>query len=89
EADIERLRAQAHSDMQSRGMDPKNINLPAELFSTQAERRVRLGLILAELVKQHNLAAKPEQLKAAVEEFAQSYENPMEVIRWYYSDPKR
>ena len=63
--------------------------LPAEMFEKQAERRVNLGLILAEVVKANQLQAKPEQVRAIVEEQAQSYENPQEVVRWYYQSPER
>jgi trigger factor len=62
---------------------------PRELFESQAERRVRLGLILADLVKNNNLQATPEQVKAQVEEFAKSYEDPQEVIKYYFSDRRR
>jgi trigger factor len=63
--------------------------LPADMFEKQAQRRVNLGLILAELVKAHQLQPKPEQVRALVEEQAQSYENPQEVVRWYYQQPER
>ena len=59
------------------------------MFRPQAERRVRLGLVVAELVRANDLAAKPEQIKAHVEELAASYEKPAEVVRWYYSDNRR
>ena len=48
-----------------------------------------LGLVLNELVKQKDLKATPEQIKAEIEEQAASYEDPKEVTRWYYSDPNR
>ena len=63
--------------------------IPAELFTAQAERRVRLGLVVAELVRTNNLQAKPEQLQAHIEEMSQSYEKPAEVMRWYLSDRQR
>ena len=63
--------------------------IPAELFTAQAERRVRLGLIVSELVRSNNLLAKPEQLRAHIEELAQSYEKPAEVMRYYLSDRDR
>ena len=63
--------------------------LPPELFTAQAERRVRLGLVVAELVRAKNLQAKPEQLQAHIEEMSQSYEKPAEVMRWYLSDRQR
>jgi len=63
--------------------------LPPQLFQAQAERRVRLGLIVADLVRAQNLQAKPEQLQAHIEEISQSYEKPAEVMRWYLSDRDR
>ena len=69
--------------------DADKAPIPPELFKAQAERRVRLGLVVAELVRAHNLQAKPEQLQAHIEELAQSYEKPAEVVRWYLSDRQR
>ena len=60
-----------------------------EWFADQAKRRVTLGLVLAELVKEKELHAKPEQVKAIVDEAAESYEHPEEVVRWYYAQPQR
>ena len=60
-----------------------------EAFEPEARRRVSLGLILGELVKKHGLEAKPDQIKAVVGEYAQSYEKPEEVLRWYYQSPER
>ena len=86
----ERLIAQARQDLAARGIpNAKDAPIPAELFTAQAEQRVKLGLILNELVKQQKLEAKPEQIKAEIDEQASSYEDPKEVTRWYYSDPKR
>jgi trigger factor len=67
----------------------KDMPIPAEMFTQQAERRVKLGLILAEIVKAHGLQAKPEQIKTEIEDFAKSYEDPKEVMRWYYGDQQR
>jgi trigger factor len=50
---------------------------------------VTLGLILAELVRAHDLNPRPEQVRAAVEEHAQSFEHPREVVKWYYQVPDR
>ncbi|QWD78984.1 trigger factor [Polynucleobacter sp. MWH-Spelu-300-X4] len=86
----ERLIANARQDLAARGIpNAKDAPIPAELFTAQAEQRVKLGLILNELVKQQSLEAKPEQIKAEIEEQSSSYEDPKEVMRWYYSDPKR
>lgn len=87
--DVQRLSEMTRQDMQQRGMNVKDLNLPAELFTAQAERRVRLGLILAEVVKANNLQATPEQVKAQVEDFAQSYEDPQQVVKYYFSDRQR
>lgn len=87
--DIQRLIEMTRQDMVQRGMDAKQMPFPPELFTAQAERRVRLGLILAEVVKSHQLQATPEQVKAQVEEMAQSYEDPKQVLKYYYSDRRR
>lgn len=84
------LSARAREDLRARGMQGvENIQLPEDLFTAQAERRVRLGLIVSELVKVQNLQAKPEQVRAFIEEQAQSYENPAEVLQWYFQDRSR
>jgi len=90
DAELERLVAQAREDLKQRGIkDADKAPIPNEIFQPQAERRVRLGLVVAELVKTHNLQAKPEQLQAHIEELSQSYEKPAEVMRWYPSDRSR
>ena len=88
--ELERLTAAAREDLKKRGIkDAETAPLPQDLFQAQAERRVRLGLVVAELVRTHNLQAKPEQLQAHIEEMSQSYEKPAEVMRWYLSDRSR
>jgi trigger factor len=90
ESEAQRLMQQTMQDMEARGMKiPKGVQLPTDMFAERATKRVKLGLILAELVKNHDLQAKPEQVKALVQEQAQSYEHPEEVVRWYGSDPAR
>jgi trigger factor len=88
--ELERLVAAAREDLKKRGVkDAENAPLPEGLFDSQAERRVRLGLVVAELVRANQLQAKPEQLQAQIEELSQSYEKPAEVMRWYLSDRER
>jgi trigger factor len=88
--ETERMVEQMRADLKKRGVkDAETAPIPAEMFQAQAERRVRLGLVVAELVRTHNLQAKPEQLQAHIEELAQSYEKPGEVMRWYLSDRNR
>jgi len=90
EMEIERLQQMARQDLAARGIPVgDNVPLPAEMFEKNAQRRVTLGLILGEVVRGQNLAAKPEQVKAAVEEQAQSYERPEEVVKWFYSSTER
>jgi len=90
EQDQERLVEMARQDLEQRGVpNAAQAPIPVEMFKDQAERRVKLGLVLADLVKENKLEAKPEQIRAEVEEFAKSYEDPKEVVRWYYSNKQR
>jgi trigger factor len=90
EGETERMIESARADLKQRGIkDAEKAPIPPELFKDQAERRVRLGLVVAELVRTNNLQAKPEQLQAHIEEMSQSYEKPAEVMRWYLSDRQR
>ncbi|MGI4861500.1 MAG: trigger factor [Janthinobacterium lividum] len=90
EQDQQRLVELARQDLEQRGVpNAKDAPIPVEMFHDQAERRVKLGLILAELVEKNGLKAKPDQIRAEVEEFAKSYEDPKEVVRWYYSNQQR
>jgi trigger factor len=89
-SEVERLVQNARADLKKRGVkDADNAPIPAEIFKPQAERRVRLGLVVGELVRSNNLQAKPDQLQAHIEEMAQSYEKPSEVVRWYLGDRER
>lgn len=85
--EVERLQKAMEADMQSKGL--QTVQLNADMFKGQAERRVSLGLILAELVQKHHLIATPEQIRVLIEEQAQSYESPEEVLQWYYQSPER
>ncbi|MFY9480141.1 MAG: trigger factor [Aquabacterium sp.] len=90
EAEGERLVENARNDLKQRGIkDADKAPIPAEMFAPQAERRVRLGLIVGELVKANSLQAKPEQLQEHIQELAQSYEQPAQVVAWYMSDRQR
>jgi trigger factor len=89
ESEVVRLQNEAAQDLQARGMTTKDLQLPVDLFVERAEKRVKLGLILSEVVNAHGLRAKPEQIRAAVEEHAESFEDPAQMVRWYYSDPQR
>jgi trigger factor len=88
-SESEVLAERAKADFKQRGMDVANMPIPPDAFIEAANKRVRLGLIVGEIVKGSGLQAKPDQLRKRIEEFAQSYENPGEVIRWYFSDRER
>ena len=88
--EVERMTEAARADLKKRGVkDAETAPMPADVFQPQAERRVRLGLVVGELVRSNNLQAKPDQLQAHIEEMSQSYEKPAEVMRWYLSDRQR
>ena len=90
ESESQRMMQQTMHDMQSRGVNiPKGMQLPANLFAERATKRVKLGLILEALVKQNGLEAKPEQIKALIDEHARGYDKPEEVVRWYAADSAR
>jgi trigger factor len=89
-AEVARMIESARADLKSRGVkDADKAPIPEELVRPQAERRVRLGLVVAELVRGQDLQAKPEQVKAHIDELAASYEKPADVVRWYYGDRQR
>ncbi|CAN5691811.1 trigger factor [soil metagenome] len=88
--ETERMVEAARADLKKRGVkDAETAPIPSEIFTPQAEKRVRLGLVVGELVRSNNLQAKPEQLQAHIEEMSQSYEKPSEVVRWYLGDRQR
>jgi len=84
-----RMVQNARQDMQKRGFMANNMPIDASWFTAEAERRVRLGLIMAELMHTHDVSARPEQVRAIVEDYAESFENPQEVVRWYYNQSER
>jgi len=84
--EAQNLMQQTTKDMESRGMKLEDMSLPPELFLERAERRVKLGLIFADLAKKHDLKAKPEQVRVLVEDYAQSFDQPEDVVRWFYKD---
>jgi trigger factor len=77
------------ANLHQQGMKPEDIKLNPDLFRPQAEERVALGLVMSELVRAEQLDARPEQVKAMVQEVAQTYEQPEAVVRWHYEKPER
>ncbi|MEP7085630.1 MAG: trigger factor, partial [Betaproteobacteria bacterium] len=89
EMDVQRQMQQAAAELKSRGVEPTSEQVRPEMFRTAAASRVTLGLLIGELVQQHKLEATPEQVRGLVEEAAQSYEQPDEVIKWHFQDRSR
>ncbi|MEY3519004.1 MAG: hypothetical protein RLZ89_1864 [Pseudomonadota bacterium] len=90
QAELDRMVQGAREELKQRGIkDADKAPIPEDVFKPQAERRVRMGLVVSELVRQQSLQATPDQIKAHVEELSASYEKPAEVHRWYYSDNSR
>ncbi len=88
--ELQRMVESARADLKARGIkDADKAPIPTEMFQPQAERRVRLGLVVAELVRANSLHATPDQIKAHIEEISKSYEKPEDVVRWHYSDNDR
>jgi trigger factor len=88
--EVQRLQSRMRQELAASGLPVKNETpMPREVFEQQAERNVRLGLILGELVRAQNLQPRPEQVRAVAEEQAQSYERPAEVVKWFYQSPER
>ena len=84
--EVNRLRVQA---VQQFGGNIKPDQLPAELFEEQAKRRVVLGLIVAEVVKQGDLKADEARVREMIEEMASAYQEPQQVVAWYYKNDQQ
>ncbi len=87
--EAQRLSQEMLAQLAERGMDTKGAPLPLDLFAPKAEKQVRLGLLVGELVRTENLGVQQQQLRQALEKVAQSYERPAEVIQWYLQDRNR
>jgi len=89
-SDTESRIAAAREDLKQRGVpNADSVPIPADAFSAESERRVKLGLLVSELVDKADLKAKPEQVRARIEDFAKNYEQPAQVVAYYLSDRQR
>ncbi|WP_126445204.1 trigger factor [Sulfuricystis multivorans] len=88
QAEAQQMAQRALEDLKQRNPQMKDMPVEASWFLDQAARRVKLGLIIAELVKSQDLHVKPEEVRAVVDEYAATFEEPQEVVRWYYSKPE-
>ncbi|MDP2752399.1 MAG: trigger factor [Rhodocyclaceae bacterium] len=87
EAESSQMAENSMSRLREQGM--KTGSLDPVLFADQAIRRIRLGLIMAELVQKHDLHVQADQVRAIIDDYAQSFEDTEEVVNWYYSQPNR
>jgi trigger factor len=85
----QQLVERAAADLQARGLKPGQIPLDPAAFEQTARRRVALGLIIGELARAESLQPKPAEVRAIVEQEAQTYESPAEVVKWFYMQPQR
>jgi trigger factor len=89
EMEMQQLAQRAVADLQARGVTAEQAQINPAMFEEAAKRRVALGLIIAELARAENLQPKPAEVRALVEQEAQTYENPTEVVKWFYMQPQR
>lgn len=87
--EIVALKRQALQQYGMGGQDVDLNMLPNDMFQDQAKRRVALGLILSEVVKSQSLTADADKVRAMVEEIASTYQEPKEVIDYYYSNQEQ
>jgi trigger factor len=89
EKEVQDLMRHTVEDLEARGVKTKGMPMDFDIFKERAARRVKLGLILVELMQKHGLKAKPEQVKAMIEDYAQGFEEAEQIIRWYAAEPSR
>ncbi len=89
EAEAQNMAQRMAADLAQKGAKPSELALSPDLFRPNAEERVALGLVVAEVVRNEKLQARPEQVRAVVEEAAQTFEQPEAVVRWHYEKPER
>ncbi|MDO4433232.1 MAG: trigger factor [Alysiella sp.] len=87
--EAQRLAEEMKQNFAQQGLDAKSFELPLDMFMERAEQRVALGLLLPVLIEENKLQASDEQIKEIVTEFADSYEDPQEVVEWYFADRQR
>ena len=89
EMETQNMVQQARSDLEARGVKMEQLPFEPSAFESGAKRRVALGLIIGELSRSEGLQPKPDQIRKLIEEQAQSYESPAEVVKWFYMQPQR
>jgi trigger factor len=90
ESEAQHLLDEMRQNLMRQGASRESLGaLEPPMFEDQARRRVALGLLLSECIKQGGLKAEPEKVRARVTALAAGYEDPDAVVRWYYEEPQR
>jgi len=89
EMEMRQIAERAAADLQARGLKTDKLPIDPQALEAMARRRVALGIIFAEIARAENLQPKPAQVRALIDAEAQSYENPSEVVKWFYMQPQR
>ncbi len=89
EEQIDLSMSQMRETLQSQGVQFGDLKLERSMFEEQARKRVALGMLTAEIVKQQNMVPAPDVVRAKVESVAAGYDSPESVMNWYYADPQR
>lgn len=91
EAEMRRMQQQALQTMMQRGAPPENFDpaAMADMFHQPAEKRVKMGLLMAEMIKTAGITADPAKVRETIESMAASYEDSAAVVKWYYEEPQR
>ncbi len=87
--EIEELMKPYQENAKKQGRSIEDLDLPREMFEEQAKRRVALGLILGEIIKQNEIKVDDDRVRSMLEDMASGYENPEQVVNWYYENPER
>ena len=85
DSEAQRLKEETKQQMQGQS----SIDLPLDIFREQAERRVKLGMLVAAIVDEQKIEVDEERVRSTIDEFAASYESPQELTDWYYADNER
>jgi trigger factor len=89
EMESQQLVERAAADLQARGMKLEKLPFDSKAFEETAKRRVALGLVIGELARAQHLQPKPAEVRALIEQEAQNYDSPAEVVKWFYMQPQR
>lgn len=82
------LKQQMEAEMAQSGQK-SSLDLPLNVFESQASRRVQLGLLVGEIVKEQKITVDQERVKEAISDMASTYENPQEIIDWYQENDQQ